>query len=203
MLPAFAELDVPGKRSDASSASGSDDGAAANAFDQASYGLWSTIMENPETSTIIENIPDQTTSTAAAIVASTEQQTPLFHPERKSRLEEFSDAFLAMSVFDIADFWVPSSSNGVSQYLHHVFSLSSDDDNTSLNYFKSASVKQVVNGWSGAIGRAFCSGNAVWSTNTVSMNDFIKVVYIQFLHTLKHPITDQYISLAGDYCRYR
>jgi hypothetical protein len=168
VLPPFAELDLQtNRRSRSSSTStGSDDCAAANAFDQASYGLWSTIMENPEITTVIENIPNETTSAAAAIVIST-QQTPLLHPERQARLEEFSSAFLAMSVFEIADFWIPSSSNGSATYLHHVFSLSSNEDNPSLNYFKSSSTKQVVNGWSGAVGRAYCSGIAVWSTNMV------------------------------------
>ncbi len=205
MLPPFAELGVETKLltndkagEACSTSTGSDDCASANAFDHASFGLWSTIMENPEITTIIENIPIETTSAAAAIVTST-PQTPLIHPERKSRLEEFSSAFLAMSVFDIVDFWIPSSNSGSATYLHHVFSLVSNDDNTSLNYFKSASNKQVVNGWSGAVGRAYCSREAVWSTNPVSpiMLETPTFVYI-FVRSADHSLS--FFTLLGDNC---
>jgi len=167
MLPPFGEFESDGLGGETSS-TGSDDGAAANAFDQATYGLWSTIMENPAITAGIEQIPDEAVSAAADIV--TQRQTLLLHPERRERLEEFSSAFLAMSVFDIADFWVPSmSSTDNSPNLHHVFSLSSDENNSSLNYFKSASRSTIIKGWSGAVGRAFCSGNPVWSADMVSV----------------------------------
>jgi len=150
---------------DGGSASGSDDGAAANAFDHASYGLWSTIMENPAINSAIEQIPDEATSIAAAIITTALPETPNIHPERKERLEEFSSAFLNMSVFDVADFWLPSARTDGAPNLHHVFSLSSDDTNTSLDYFKIASNNTTISAWAGAVGRAFCSGSAVWSTN--------------------------------------
>jgi hypothetical protein len=195
MLPPFAELDLENNKGEGESSTGSDDGIAAAAFDQASYGLWSTIMENPEISTVIENLPDETTSAAAAISTAT-PIAPMLHPERKARLEEFSSAFLAMSVFDIADFWVPSSSSTGTPYLHHVFSLSSSN-NDSLTYFKSASAKQIIKGWSGAVGRAFCSGSAVWSTNLVCSFHFVVACVPPTAHVFNT------VSFTGYYCGYR
>ena len=148
---------------DGSSITDSDDGAAANAFDQATYGLWSTIMENLDVSAAIEQVPDDATSAAAAITS--QSDTLYVNPERMERLEEFSSAFLSMSVFDAADFWTPSMCADGSTNLHLVFSLTSNDCNTSLNYFKIASANCVIKGWSGAVGRAFSSGSPVWSTN--------------------------------------
>ena len=155
---------------DGDSVSGSDDGAA-NAFDHASYGLWSTIMENPAINSAIEQIPDEATSLAAAITTAQQSETPNLHPERRERLEEFSSAFLAMSVFDVADFWLPSARTDGTPNLHHVFSLTSDDNNTSLDYFKIASNNTTISAWAGAVGRAFCSGSAVWSTNPETIVD--------------------------------
>lgn len=173
LLPPFAELESGEKQKiDGSSISDSDDGAAANAFDQATFGLWSTIMENPEITSAIEQVPEDTTSAAAAIAS---QSDALYiYPERQERLEEFSSAFLAMSVFDAADFWMPSICSDGSTNLHHVFSLTSNENNASINFFKICSNNVIIKGWSGAVGRAFSSGSPVWSTNPDIIVDSVR-----------------------------
>lgn len=176
MLPSFALLETEDAQRSANSTPSSDDIATANAFDQASYGLWSTIMQNPEISTVVEQIPDNAISAATQAQiplanppqAAAAAATPHLHPERKMRLEEFSSAFLSMSVFDIADVWIPPK-NSVADHniqLHLSFSLLSDEKNSSLIYFRTASEHTIIKGWDGAVGRAFCSGNAVWSANS-------------------------------------
>lgn len=174
LLPPFSDLDSGDKsRTDGtSSISDSDDAAAANAFDQATYGLWSTIMENPEINSAIEQVSEEITCAAASIAS--QSDAPYVYPERRERLEEFSSAFLAMSVFDAADFWTPSMNADGSTNLHHVFSLTSNDQNISLNYFKIASTNIIVKGWSGAVGRAFCSGSPIWSTNHDTIVDSVR-----------------------------
>ena len=178
----FGDID-DNKNTDGSSLSGSsDDGAAANAFDQATYGLWSTIMDNPGIiNSAMDEIPEETTSAAVAISTtqtSWSSDQNMLHPEQRDRLEEFTSAFLAMSVFDAADFWMPTiEPNGnTSNSLRHYFSLTSNDftsndNNSSLNYFKIASNNVIIESWSGAVGRAFCSGCPVWSTNTETIVD--------------------------------
>jgi hypothetical protein len=82
MLPAMAEL------------GGGNDHCEEelNAFDDATYGVWSTIMDSME-----------------------KPMTGPLHPPTE-RLEEFATAFLNMSVFDAADVWIPQqNSEGVSQ----------------------------------------------------------------------------------------
>jgi len=175
MLPSFAELEptADGQRSGNSTPS-TEDAATANAFDQASYGLWSTIMQNPEISNVIEQIPDNAISEAAnAQLPMISTSQPVLHPERKERLGDFGRAFLAMSVFDIADVWIPPKNSVADQntHLHHAFSMLSDDTNSSLIYFTTSSGHTTIKGWDGAVGRAFCSGNAVWSANTETIVD--------------------------------
>mmetsp|Transcript_813 Transcript_813/g.1404 ORF Transcript_813/g.1404 Transcript_813/m.1404 type:complete len:920 (+) Transcript_813:138-2897(+) len=175
LLPPFAELESGDKQKvDGSSITDSEDvAAAANAFDQATFGLWSTIMENPVMTSTIEHIPEDATSAAAAI--SSQMDGALYiYPERKERLEEFSSAFLAMSVFDAADFWMPTMCSDGSTNLHHVFSLTSNENNTSINFFKLCSNNAVIKGWSGAVGRAFSTGSPVWSTNPDIIVDSVR-----------------------------
>jgi len=173
ILPEFAELNTDGsnRRDVDTSSSISDDVGAANEFDSATYGLWSTIMNSPQ------KINSQIPHDVAGIShfdgeQSNLQQVEYIQPERKERLEEFVSAFLGLSVFDIADVWVPISvdANG-SILLHNVFAISSNES-SSVTYFKNISRQTIIKGWSGAVGRAQCSGNPVWSTNPVSANGF-------------------------------
>lgn len=153
----------------------SDGNMDANAFDNASYGLWSTIMQNPENSSISESNNAVSTAHGSQLhLKSNSQDHPnnidnKIYAERKERLEEFAAAFLAMSVFDLADCWMPSLDNtNPTPLLHNVFSLTSSENNSSYNYFIQASKSAIVQGWSGAVGNAFCTGNPIWSKNMVS-----------------------------------
>lgn len=178
MLPPFAELEEESNEINALSSQLDHENMEANAFDHASYGLWSTIMQNPEISSISES--------QNAISAGNESQLHMkpnsqgyinsiddkIYSERKERLEEFATAFLEMSVFDLADCWMPSlDNNNPTPLLHNIFSLAASENNSSYNYFIQVSKSATVRGWSGAVGNAFCSGNPIWSKNMVSVLD--------------------------------
>jgi hypothetical protein len=55
-----------------------------------------------------------------------------------------------------------------------VFSLTSNENNTSINFFKTCSNNTIIKGWSGAVGRAFSSGSPVWSTNPDIIVDSVR-----------------------------
>ena len=150
----------------------------ADAFDPATYNIWNTVMQSGLNETNpVQTFPPLATGRDASSMGSTSTNSsiasfdlqtakPYLHPDRKERLEEFTEAFLTMSVFDVADIWVPSPGNG--RNIHHISSVLSDEDNHILNYFCEMSQNTVLQSWSGAVGRAYSSGNAVWSTNKVS-----------------------------------
>lgn len=182
MLPCFAELENAALVTPEESI---------DIFDEASYGVWKTIM-NPdelfreELQTpmdlnfdlqagkdcfLVEGVNSETT--AVTIQRENNQQvenesfaTPLSE-ERKQRLEEFCQAFLGMSVFDIADVWVPAASIGFPDCVQHVMSvIASNERNEVLRDFNSRSANMLIKFWTGAIGRAYSSGNPVWSANS-------------------------------------
>jgi hypothetical protein len=174
MLPSMAELGGTG-----SSGYGDSQGATlSDAFDEASYGVWSTIME---TTDLPDELTDQQSIQQPNSVNGTTQYVPMddsagpvlainkpeMPRERQERLEEFASAFLDVSVFDVAEVWVPIG--GQSDYLGQVTCISSTDSNEALNEFTSSSGKFLIKYWSGAVGRAFSSGNPVWSANQVSI----------------------------------
>jgi hypothetical protein len=171
------------------------DNLDSDVFDDASYGLWNTIM-NSSFDGSLSKLPASKSS--SALVTSSHfnsSSLTLLNPTtiqkyglqiqslssiRKERLEEFASAFLGLSVFDAADVWVPVNRNGsVVEGLTHAFSVLVTQNNEGLNQFQSASVGCIVLPWSGAIGQAFWSGNPVWSTNKVSESklDFTKIIY--------------------------
>lgn len=84
---------------------------------------------------------------------------------KKLRLEEFAQAFLGMSVFDIADIWMPGEIVENDMLLKHVSSMTNDHKNEDFVAFRQFSSTASVKMWSGAVGRAFASGNPVWSRN--------------------------------------
>ena len=96
-------------------------------------------------------------------------QIDFISPERQERLEEFVSAFLGLSVFDLADVWVPTTADDGSTSIHNVFAVASSETSSSsaVINFRNLSRRTIIKGWSGAVGRAQCSGNAVWSTNQV------------------------------------
>jgi len=129
--------------------------------------------------------------------------------EKMDKLEEFVQAFLGISVFDIADVWMPnnrhimstksslnsstassplstakqkssSSSNTAEEddeeedvHLQHVSSHMKDPNNANLQAFSTLSTRATIKYWSGAVGRAFASGNPVWSCNENMITDVL------------------------------
>jgi len=179
-------------------------------FDEASYGVWSTIMGGdqqqqqqqqyahpqamlPANSTT-HNLNYKHTSTDDATMLDSGiprglNEGPLPHGEndttddaqslvtshkvtldqkRKDQLEEFCAAFLGMSVFDIADVWVPAGPKHPG-CLSHITSICTSSQSSSIDDFKRVSQCTLIKNWSGAVGRAFASGNPVWSCNPVRM----------------------------------
>eukprot|EP00551_Chaetoceros_affinis_P004800 CAMPEP_0203665168 /NCGR_PEP_ID=MMETSP0090-20130426/2422_1 /ASSEMBLY_ACC=CAM_ASM_001088 /TAXON_ID=426623 /ORGANISM="Chaetoceros affinis, Strain CCMP159" /LENGTH=906 /DNA_ID=CAMNT_0050528637 /DNA_START=96 /DNA_END=2817 /DNA_ORIENTATION=- len=176
ILPEFAELNTgTDQRSSGASSPSSEDLGEANEFDAATYGLWSTIMNSTKIAEPVGPSSVDRNGNGNINVSSVpflQQQMFSNHefmqPERKNRLEEFASAFLGLSVFDLADVWVPvNDANNGSTTLHNIFAVSSHSSRLSngVSYFKNLSRNTVVKGWCGAVGRAQCTGNPVWSTN--------------------------------------
>ena len=215
MLPSFAELggniffdqDESGGAVGDSYGGAVDDGG--DVFDEASYGIWSTIMQSPSDLEASQSVQQHQNGGGFGTVGpfsgvqhqQKEQQSTSLGPDfplgineelgirgdesvkadpslqvmlpgqcvitecRQERLAEFISAFLGVSVFDLADVWVPASSNGFPDCLRHVMSVSSTEKSQSLNEFKAMSEHALIKFWTGAVGRAYSSGNPVWSAN--------------------------------------
>lgn len=185
MLPSFAELGQmsPGPE------------GLVEAFDEATYGIWTTIMENNEDP--LERLADDTHFPANETKNELEPRSsyqltsmtttlPPLQESRKERLVEFCLAFLGMSVFDLADVWAPSDSK--SPYppdtLVHVVTVTSTDsqDNPGLTQFQLASERSLIKFWNGAVGRAFATGNPVWSSNENNFTDSGRIGAFQQAH---------------------
>lgn len=164
MLPSFAELGAVTVPEDED----------VDVFDEASYGIWNTIMETMKDGSVDYDASGnnydlqrdlQTGNPATwAQRGETGASAAVISEARKERLEEFCQAFLGMSVFDLADVWVPVSSDA----LGHVMSVS---NNPSLASFETQSELSIIKNWTGAVGRAFASGNPVWSANPSVFQD--------------------------------
>jgi hypothetical protein len=155
------------------------DPSGTEVFDEASYGVWSTIMDNADQQVIGSELLDPDDKHGKQMpgnfgIHEHETSTPIYainrptmEKDRLDRLEEFAAAFLDVSVFDFAEVWVPIGEQG--GYLGQVTSIISSDSksNISLQEFEEASEKMLIKFWSGAVGRAFSSGNPVWSANLV------------------------------------
>ena len=190
MLPAIAEL---GK-----SQSDTNSGTNSDVFDEASYGVWSTIMQtvdNIESIHLMEEHEkelsvdvESTQSNSLKTQLLTTGQKLYMNIERQQRLEEFSSAFLDVSIFDLAEVWIPTGQN--SDCLGLNSSIKSTDTNSSLNEFETESGKVLIKFWSGAIGRAYSSGNPVWTFNKVS------IIILQTILTNEEPsiLTPYYYS---------
>lgn len=195
MLPCFAELNnvapvTPEENLDI--------------FDEASYGIWNTIMDPEQVfrdemivgemngsidsnfdlhrdlqsgneCTLVEgtSLSNDMISTGG-IMSSSQASANLLEnyssrktslsEGRKLRLEEFCEAFLGMSVFDAADVWV--AADDYPDCIQNVMSiLAPNDRNESLREFNNRSSDVLIKFWTGAVGRAYSSGNPVWSAN--------------------------------------
>lgn len=155
MLPIPAEL------------GGSPNDESLEVFDEASYGIWTTIMETlaeagDEFADFAANDVEMLTTDDSLHVNFT--TAPRMSVPRRERLEEFCLAFLGMSVFEMADVWIPAGDE-YPDSLRHVMSVLDDTNNQNLLNFARQSESTLIKGWMGAVGRAYSSGNPVWSTN--------------------------------------
>jgi len=185
ILPSTAELDITYGGEKVPSPLSED---LAYAFDQASYDVWSTIMNMPcddganaalemkfsmKSSQSTCPPPTATTPKSSAIFSLTSSCNTLLlsgersctPPERGDRLEEFASAFLGMSVFDLADVWIPDLKCNGDVGLNHLRSVSVAGRNEDLNYLMQVSQNSVIKARSGVIGKAYNSGNPIWGTN--------------------------------------
>ena len=156
-----------------------------NAFDEASYGVWSTIMNSErhhaggsaKTSgvrTDSNNAASQRGNLASALA---DDRNDMLNADKihliKGRLEEFAHAFLGMSVFDLADAWtlapalptlVSSNDGGTPRQLKCLFSVAATEKNPDINYLRELSGQTYINVGDGAVGKAFSSGYPVWNS---------------------------------------
>ncbi len=157
MLPTVAEL---GSRRPSLQTDGNND-----AFDEATYGVWSTIMETlDETDSTLLNEQEETRASVNSSQITTlndANDETIIDIDRQERLEEFASAFLDVSIFDLAEVWVPAGHNSDCLCLNS--SVKSTDNNKYLNQFSRESEKVLIKFWTGAVGRAYSSGNPVWS----------------------------------------
>ena len=177
MLPSFAELGSSVR--DENATQSPSPSPLCDPFDEASFGIWATIMHSPEET---NNVPDEEMESESIVKIEQSQDVscvpgiepfvdrPVMQVHRRERLEEFCSAFLEMSLFDVSDVWMPVGGETYGT-LGHVTSNVSTDKNAALNDFTLVSQYSQIKLWSGAVGRAFASGNPVWSANYVSRLD--------------------------------
>ena len=161
MLPSVAELGGTGNVTPEESI---------DAFDEASYGIWNTIMDEIFQDPSVGLGNGEHDGSHCAPDPSLQVVLPDQHyitDARKERLEEFLSAFLAMSVFDVADVWVPAANDGYPDCLRHVVSIVAGNivNNEHLLNFELVSENALIKFWTGGVGRAYSSGNPVWSCN--------------------------------------
>lgn len=165
MLPSFAELGGS-LRNDNTNQSPS---PLHDPFDEASFGVWATIMNSPDEETSVQQ-PTRKTSQSLDENGMPKIEPivdkPIMERHRRERIEEFCSAFLELSVFDVSDVWMPVEGESYGT-LGHVTSTVSTENNAALNDFTLVSQYSQIKLWSGAVGRAFASGNPVWSANYV------------------------------------
>jgi hypothetical protein len=143
--------------------------AITDAFDDASYGIWNTIMDS-----VVPSCDDSNkTPTIGNSGKSKKSEEPVAAEIHliQERLEEFATAFLGMSVFDVADAWtapsslIDSSNNGDGDpTLNCLFTVAATNSNPEINELMDLSWDASIGTFDGAVGRAFNSGYPVWSS---------------------------------------
>lgn len=193
MLPSLAEL----SNTHVSSGEIHND-APSDVFDEASYGVWSTIMQSIDTIDVLDDLSNVVPNSNGNALPANSQTSPFaeaeapsflhsvgsdslarndkspMEGERLDRLQEFANAFLDVSVFELAEVWLPigESSDCLGLVTSVTGQSASNSSNPTLGEFSVQSKGKIVKFWSGAVGRAFSSGNPVWSTNRVSLSSF-------------------------------
>jgi hypothetical protein len=200
MLPSFAELGGS-LRNDSANQSPS---PLHDPFDEASFGVWATIMNTPDEENGVYHPETQSITKGSSQFLDEHgipriepiMEKPIMQRNRRERLEEFCSAFLDLSVFDVSDVWMPIEGESYGT-LGHVTSTISTETNGVLNDFMLVSQYSQIMLWSGAVGRAFASGNPVWSANYVRLFR----VYSERRHRVS--LTTVFFTLAiGCYCRF-
>lgn len=143
--------------------------AITDAFDDASYGVWSTIMDSVVPSSDDSN-KTPTIDNSGKLKESEEPFVTEIHLIQE-RLEEFATAFLGMSVFDVADAWTtspssndPSNNGDGDTILNCLFTVAATSSNPEINELMDLSWDASIGAFDGAVGRAFSSGYPVWSS---------------------------------------
>jgi len=170
-----------------------------DAFDEASYGVWSTIMNSASGRTI------RTSTTIASKMEVI-----------RERLEEFLCAFLGMSVFDVGDAWVFSSADNDGdegdatvveratiafgdmmtvnddkrKTLKCLFTVAATESNAGINELRLVSENSSIQIGDGAVGQAFSSGYPVWSSEKVSFVQSDRYSFILKPESQNHRVTN-------------
>lgn len=191
MLPSFAELQ------NNQQSHVTPDESVEDVFDDATYGIWTTIMETLDgTDDVTFGEPDGDNPLLKQQAHDTSNLPIAFHSNdpmkesRQNRLEEFCSAFLGMSVFDMADVWVPAGKD-YPDSLRHVMSVTSSDTNEVLHQFQISSENTLIKHWAGAVGTAFAGGNPVWSEKLNTFADpgrLLAFQHAQFHTVLAVPV---------------
>ncbi|KAL7548391.1 hypothetical protein ACHAWF_013071 [Thalassiosira exigua] len=157
------------------------DGAIADAFDEASYGVWSTVINSAVGAAAAIGPPIATAAngTVGGAIQAGAGGGPAEASRRGSavdpapspaetaravreRLEEFATAFLGMSVFDVADAWTPNPAGDGT--LRCLFTGAATETNPGINALRDATGRAAVRTGDGAVGRAYGTGYPVWSS---------------------------------------
>ena len=93
-------------------------------------------------------------------------------------LENFSRSFLGMSMFDMADIWVPvdngysTDNGGALPVLKHVSTVAHESQNEEFISFHCLNCMVAISSWDGCVGQAFASGLPIWSSDEQVIWDF-------------------------------
>ena len=149
--------------------------------DESNYAVWSTIMNTDLIDSLVGDCNLNSNACDKGIISKVrthsftegglqhEAQVDFrndinMHQDKLFRLEEFAQGFLGMSVFDIADVWMPDHSNENDEVLKHVLSVTKDPKNDDFLTFKDFSRLAKIPLWSGAVGRAFVTFQTIWES---------------------------------------
>ena len=157
------------------------DDVITDAFDDASYGVWSTIMNSSGMSATSDADEERSCSSSnrrgnnVGTSISTSSAS-IFGNSKFARLEEFAAAFLGMSVFDVADVWTMGGNSQQHEdgtgnvatnhpmHLECLFTVAATNTNPQINALRSASMNASIEVADGVVGRAYNSGCSVWSS---------------------------------------
>jgi len=143
--------------------------------------------ENPKNSTsVLRNVLPSSPSAAAAgfsdgtypLSGGSAASTTLPQSMQNgsfARLEEFAQSFLAMSVFDLADIWIPLPGAN-DMMLSHAATVACDHMNEDFISFHCLNCMVNIHAWDGCVGQAFSSANPVWGTDHATIVDFNRAV---------------------------